>query len=76
MLKWLRMKSVSLDNVAEMEDVECPPSATTPGVELVGFASLGRQNGFCVHGDSEEDDQVREEEEKKKMDTDVLVTCV
>lgn len=65
-MKWLKIKSVSLENVAEMEDVKC--HSTTPGIELVSFAPLGRQNGYCVQDSSEE--------EETEIDTDALVTSV
>ncbi|KAK7498242.1 hypothetical protein BaRGS_00010502 [Batillaria attramentaria] len=64
-MKWLRIKSVSLENVTELEDVEC--TSTTPGIELVSFAPLGRQNGFCVHDSSEDE---------REIDTETLVTDV
>ncbi|KAL8564346.1 hypothetical protein ACOMHN_004403 [Nucella lapillus] len=55
------MKSVSLENVSEQEDVECPCS--TAGIKLLSFAPLGRQNGFCIHDSSEDE---------REIDTDAL----
>lgn len=54
-MRWMKIKSVSLENVTELEDLECP--STTPGIELVGFNPLGRQNGFCIHDSSGDDEK-------------------
>lgn len=59
------MKTFSLEDVTDLEDLERP--TTTSGIELLRFAPLGRQNGFCVHESSEEEQEV---------DTDTLVTSV
>lgn len=64
-MKWLKIKSVSLENVTELEDLKC--HSTSPGIQLVSFAPLGRQNGFCVHDSSEEETEI---------DTETLVTSV
>lgn len=68
-MKWLRMKSVSLEDVTEVEDLECP--STAAGIELVSFAPLERQNGFCMHDTSDDD-----EDGDLDVDSDTLVTRV
>ena len=65
-MKWLRIKSVSLEDVTELEDLEGAPSSS-PGIELVSFAPLERQNGFCVH---------ESPDDEKGLGADTLVTSV
>ncbi|KAL8587452.1 hypothetical protein ACOMHN_062185 [Nucella lapillus] len=55
-MKWLMIKSVSLENVREVDDPQC--LSTAQGMELVSFAPPKRQNGFCVHESSQDEKEL------------------
>jgi hypothetical protein len=81
-MKWLKIESLSLDNVTELEDLHDSCPSTAAGIELVRFAPLGRQNGFCIHESPDDSDDHKDQTDsvdvikEKEAETQALVTSV